>query len=497
MAKRAKKRGAIPMTIIDAINDAELFKPWFKDPETWIAWLAFLRCLFGLPMSESDCEIFRQCTGRTAPLGKGHLVAHLVCGRRSGKSLVLALIAVFLAVCRDWRPYLSPGERGTVCIISADRKQSRVIFRYLLAFLKNVPSLAGLIERETADLLELQNGVSIEIQTASFRTTRGYTLIAALCDEIAYWLVDGASPDREIINALRPAMATIPGAMLLCASSPYAKRGVLWSEYEKHFGKDDDPVLVWQAETVRMNPTVPSGIIAEAYADDPANAAAEYGAQFRSDVSGYVTVEALDQCIVKGRYEIPPSAASGPLVCFIDPSGGSGKESMTMAIAGRNELDDKIVLHCVREVKGPHSPDATVSEFAAVMKSYGLRQAYADRYAADWPVERFAAHGITLRPSPKNKSQLFLELVPLLNSARCELLDVERLRVQLIGLERRVLQSGAEAIGHRPGAFDDVANAAAGAIVLRAQNVRRRVTWHMVGVPMFGDRPDLPIRTIG
>jgi hypothetical protein len=170
---------------------------------------------------------------------------------------------------------------------------------------------------------------------------------------------------------------------------------------------------------------------------------------------------------------------------------------MTMAIAGRNELDGKIVLHCVREVKGPHSPDATVSEFAAVMKSYGLREAYADRCAADWPVERFAAHGITLRPSPKTNSQLFLELVPLLNSARCELLDVERLRVQLIGLERRVLQSGAEAIGHRPGAFDDVANAAAGAIVLRAENARRKVTWTLTGVPMFGGRPDLPSNHFG
>jgi hypothetical protein len=36
-------------------------------------------------------------------------------------------------------------------------------------------------------------------------------------DEIAYWEVDGdaAQPDAEVINAIRPAMATIPNAMLL------------------------------------------------------------------------------------------------------------------------------------------------------------------------------------------------------------------------------------------------------------------------------------------
>ena len=39
---------------------------------------------------------------------------------------------------------------------------------------------------------------------------------------------DAAEPDYEILNALRPGMATIPGAMLLCASSPYARRGALW-----------------------------------------------------------------------------------------------------------------------------------------------------------------------------------------------------------------------------------------------------------------------------
>lgn len=64
-------------------------------------------------------------------------------------------------------------------------------------------------------------GVTIEVHVASFRSTRGYTLIGALCDEIAYWPTseDSSEPDREIVGALRPGMATIPNALLLCASS--------------------------------------------------------------------------------------------------------------------------------------------------------------------------------------------------------------------------------------------------------------------------------------
>jgi phage terminase large subunit-like protein len=175
----------------------------------------------------------------------------LVCGRRAGKSFTLALIAVFLACFRNWQPYLAPGERATVMVIATDRRQARVIFRYVSALLNNVPMLAKLIERETADTFDLIGSITIEVQAASYRSTRGYTIVAALCDEIAFWRTDNAAePDYEIINALRPGMATIPGAMLLCASSPYARRGALWDAHRRHFGKDGDPILVWQADTL-------------------------------------------------------------------------------------------------------------------------------------------------------------------------------------------------------------------------------------------------------
>lgn len=95
--------------------------------------------------------------------------------------------------------------------------------------------------------------------TASFRSTRGYAIAAAICDELAFWQNDNysAEPDYEIINAIRPGMLQFPNAMLLCASSPYARKGALWDAHRKHFGKDNDPILVWQAATRTMNSTVP------------------------------------------------------------------------------------------------------------------------------------------------------------------------------------------------------------------------------------------------
>ena len=59
---------------------------------------------------------------------------------------------------------------------------------------------------------------------------------------------------------------------------------------------------------------------------------------------------------------------------------------------------------------------------------------------------------------------------------RVALLDMPVLRAQLIGLERRVARGGRDSVDHAPGGRDDVANAAAGALVnvLGPQQKRRR-----------------------
>jgi hypothetical protein len=463
-------------SILDAIADPALFARWFRDPATWRAWFAFLRALFGLPLSADDLALYQQCTGRAEPAAGGYRETWLVCGRRAGKSFVLALVAVFLAAFIDWSPFLAPGERGTIIVVAADRRQARVIFRYAHALITRIPMLAALIEREAAEAIELSNGISVEIMTASFRTIRGPTVIAALLDEIAFWpSEDSANPDAEILAALRPSMATVPNAMLLAASSPYARRGVLWDAFRRHYGKPDSPVLVWKADTRTMNPTVPQSVIDEATERDPASAAAEYGAEFRTDVESFVAREVVDAATVPGRHELPLVDGTS-YTAFVDPSGGSA-DSMTLAIAHRDH-DGRGVLDAVRERRPPFSPEDVVHEFADVLKSYGVSRVTGDRYAGEWPRERFRVHGITYDPSEKPKSDIYRDLLPILHSGRAELLDHARLVAQLCGLERRTARGGRDSIDHAPG--DDVANACAGALVAVAGK-RGLEVWERLG----------------
>ena len=164
--------------------------------------------------------------------------------------------------------------------------------------------------------------------------------------------------------------------------------------------------------------------------------------------------------MISQRFELPPSGKS--YTAFCDPSGGRN-DSMTLAIA--HDEDGMAVLDCLREIEAPFSPESACGEFADLLKRYRLSEVIGDKYGGEWPREQFQKRGITYQVADKTRSELYLELLPGLMSGQVELLDHKRLVTQLVSLERRTARSGKDSVDHPPNSHDDVANAAAGAIV--------------------------------
>lgn len=476
-------------TILDAAQDPQLFGPDFGEP-SWAPWHVALAALFGLELPEGGLELYRECSGRERPPAEPAREGWLIVGRRGGKSRIAALVAVFLACFRDYTALLAPGERGVVMLIASDRRQCRVLLGYIRALLHEVAMLARLVESETREAIHLANGISLEVHTASFRSTRGYTIASAVLDETAFWRSeDAAEPDHEVVNALKPGMATVPGALLLGISSPYSRRGVLWDAFREHHGREDSDVFLWKAPSLTMNPQIPASVVERAYAEDPAAASAEYLAEFRTDVESFMAREAVEAVVVPERRELPP-VAGVTYRASVDPSGGSA-DSMTLAVAHAEEKGDarRVVLDCVREMRPPFSPDAVAEEFSDLLRSYGVREVRGDHYSAEWVVERFRAHGVRYEASSKSKSELYRELLPAINAGRVELLDHPRLVAQLVGLERRTTRGGRESIDHAPAGRDDVSNAVAGVIAgLAVDRGKSFAAYEIVGV---GLRPIL------
>lgn len=429
---------------------------------SWRPWLAFLSAVFGLPLSGEARDLVLQCTGRTEVPTAPAREAWAIVGRRGGKSRIAALLAVFLAVFRKYT--LAPGERGVVMIVASDRRQARVVLRYARALIKSRKKLDALVEGDAKESIDLSNGISIEVMTANARSTRGWTCVGCVLDELAFWQSDedSANPDIDVIRAIRPAMASVPGALLVAISSPYAKRGALWSTYRDHFGKNGDPCLVWRAASAVMAPELSADVIAEAYATDEASASAEYGAEFRSDLETFLSREALERLVIPGRIELPPQSGT-QYRAFADPSGGSA-DSFTMAIAHVER--DKVVIDAVRERRPPFSPNDVVQEFSELLKRYSVYQVTTDAYAGIWPVEVWATHGIRSVRAEQPKSELYRSIAPLVNSGTIELPDEKRLIGQLASLERRTGRGGRDTIDHPLRGHDDVANAVAGVATL-------------------------------
>jgi hypothetical protein len=445
-----------------AIADPNLLGAAFNGP-SWDRWRAILRAAFGEPLDDAELALFREVAERD-PSPRRVRELWVIAGRRSGKDSIASAIATVAAI-GDHRGHLRPGERATVMCLASDRSQAKIVYRYIAGYFEKIPLLQPLVERVTENGIELTNDVEIVVTTNSYRAVRGRSIACAIFDEVAYWRdLDSATPDIETYNAVLPALVTLPGAMLIGISSPYRRSGLLFERWHKHYGQPSDDVLVVRGPSTTFNPTLPQQVIDEALARDYEVAAAEWLAEWRSDLADFVSKEVITSVTVQGRFELPPLPGIA-YAGFCDPSGGSA-DSMTLAIAHRS--GDMAVLDALREVKPPFSPESVVREFATLLKSYGIKKIVGDRYGGLWPTERFAMHGISYEPSEMPKSNLYQAILPMLNSGKVELLDVARLTAQFCGLERRTTRGGRDSIDHKPGSHDDIANAAAGALLLAA-----------------------------
>jgi ribosomal protein S27E len=447
------------MDIITAMENRQIFGDTFVSP-TWDVWKVLLRAIFGLPMDEEQRKVYTQFTGRRDVPTKQAMEAYLICGRRAGKSNISALITIYLACFRNYAAMLAPGETGVCVVIARDKRQAKVVFDYVWAFFKN-PVLKKLVEGKTTDAIRLKSGIVIEVTTQDFKAVRNRTVICAVLDEMAFFENEttGQNPDHELVSALRPAMLTIEQPLLLGISSPYTQRGVLWEQYEQNFGREDAPALVWKASTAEMHPNVSKVRLAHAYLRDPVAADAEYGAQFRKDeAAGLVSHAVVSARVVKYRYELAPRERVA-YRAFTDPSGGSS-DSMTLSIA--HSEGAKTVIDLIREVEAPFSPEVVTESFCSDLKRYGVTQVTGDNYSGRYAKDPFTKRGISYDLAERNRSELYLNLLPLLMSGTVELLDNAKLISQLARLERRTSNLGKDSVDHPKNEHDDVANCVAG-----------------------------------
>jgi hypothetical protein len=487
------------MTMRQALDDPELF----AHPkggligDSWKYWRVLLIAVMGEALTDAERVLFKEVTGREREPGEPVEEFWAILGRRSGKSRAIAVLAAYIAACCDFTDILAPGERGSLPIMSATTWQAGKVHQYLNGMFTEIPLLAALVIGQTADTISLSTHVDIECRPASWRTIRSGTYVAVIGDEVAFWRSEqSANPDSYILDAARPGLGTT-GGQLFCITSPWARSGEAWKAYEQHFGeRGDNEILVVRGPTNLFNPLISEKVIARAYKRDPIAAATEWGGEFRSDLESYISIETLRQHVIPGRIELPPPANMqerfNERYAFIDAAGGAGGgDAMVLSIAHAEVRDDgdyTIVLDVIRE-RSRFNPEEYVAELCQVLHAYGVDRVVGDAWGSQFVREQFEKRNVKYQlvsevdDEWKSKSDLYRQLVPLLNSpGRLELLDNDKMVAQFVGLERKTVRgSNRDSIDHMPGAHDDSANAVAGALLLAGKKFTGGTVWDRFG----------------
>lgn len=423
-------------------------------------------------LGPDDLAIAQRITGRSRFPTQSVSRFFASLGRRSGKTLFESRRAAWF-LSQDYRDRLASGETAVVAAICPTTDQAKRLLAYTRACFVDSPVLAPMMGRDVADGFELSHSSAFEVAAASFRSSRGRTFSAVLMDE-ASWLrnADAAIPDREIARAVEPGLATLDGSLEVF-SSPYMRAGLLWDANRRFFGNDGAAELFVTGPTRLFNPCIRESIIAAAFEDDPESARAEWGGEFRTDLSAAFDPAWIDAALDGSVFERAPvtnlpQGRSVAYVAFTDPAGGSGKDSWSTRIVhadGMALYDDAVL-----EIRPPFNTADAARQIAEFLRRYRITETHGDRYAGAWPGDALRAHGISYLESERTKSDIYREAVPLFSARRVRLLDHARTSTQLRQLERRTRPGGKDSIDHPVGSSDDNANCLCGALVVAARD---------------------------
>jgi hypothetical protein len=419
----------------------------------------------------------------------------LICGRRSGKTLISAVIAIYCAISNNWKPFLKKTPFATVLIMSHSREFSDEVLEVIRTLIESSHILSALVNKDkknTSSTMNLKvpwivnnnqiqySRVQIKVAAASSKTTRGVAACAVLCDEIAFWNLDEnmKETDTKIMKAVRPAMKQFREfGMLIKLSSPGIKQGVLYGEYKKHRAGDLPPAYaVFKAPSWMMAPddVMPDAEFKEEFDLDPDSFDQEYRGNFTDSLSFFITPEYIDMAVMKKVEFMAPEADSTKYTAAIDAAYKGDR--FTFSVTGY--VNGRLKQYMSKGWEGTKQKPVSsyeVAEFIRnVTKQFNVDEVAADQYAFQPLKEIFNTYGVNLKEytfTPSFKKKIYWNLKKLIHSQQADLLDNEIQTRELKELVVEQGQSGNIKIGHPAGGSDDFSDSLAVSSFLSTQEI--------------------------
>jgi len=409
------------MRIADAIADAALLgsHPAYRDGlESFRAWLAIHAAIHGDPLDDFGRGAFERFAGRPyAPPAGGWSTVAILSPRRCGKSLFASTQVAWSAV--------RPGPRNTwAVLVGADRAG---VQKSLLTTVSDFfdpdasPLLARSVVSRTAEGIELDSGCSIAVWPTRPAACRGIAARIAIVDEADFTSTEGGEDKtRAMVAALRPTLATVAGSKLILISSP-GRVGSFFHRLISLHGQDDPHTLILRLDA-SVNSTLPADYFEAMKRLDPVAYRAEVLGEYVESDSGLFDHQAIGNCVVSGRGDIPADAIEGRVACAVDAATGARNGDSFAAVLGYRE-QDRVVVAAARRWAPAFDPRAVVGEIAALCREYGVRRVVGDRFGSNLIRSLFQDAGLVFEQSPASTSDALLDLAPAFSAGALELPD--------------------------------------------------------------------------
>jgi len=391
--------------------------------------------LFGVDLTPRQRELL-------AAVEAGDLLHVWALGRRSGKTLLSTLVALWTLLLRpELREHLRRRERLYAVAVATNLRQARIFVEQARSIVEASPLLAPLVESASDDELAFRGRSVLAAFPCTARGGRGWPIAALLLDEAAHMLdTDGNQAAAPIFRSLAPSVAQFgDAARIIVASSPFGVDGFFAETFESVRAGELPAATCAQAGTLEVRPQFATAALDLERRRDPAGFASEYGAEF-VPAGGSFMDAVLVRAAVGRKRELSPGEVVDPqagldLGLVVDSSG--------LVIVGRDRKDP----NRLREVLSrswtpspgkPLSLSETLAEVAALCRAHGVRQLYLDQFNAQGAREELGRHGLyasIVPTTPSSKSEMFADLRTRIYDGSIELRDDPELVAEFSLLE--------------------------------------------------------------
>lgn len=428
----------------------------------------------------------------------------LCCGRKGGKTLLTAIIALYevyrlLLTNNLHKKYgLIPNQPIYIMLVATSREQALgVDFQYIRSLAEGSWFFNDYIVNVTNEELEFSKRIKIRCQACSSRSGRGFPTWMNIYDEHAHMLTRSGNAAGDVVyNALQPNLKVFHGdGKSVSISSPAGMDGIFWDLFRtgdainvKQKSKEHGTQpwrAVFQYATWQMNPTLPykhREMVKERKAN-PINFDMEYGALFAQVIQAALEPKQIENCATGIALDPNLKDPDTPRVIVLDPATIGNEYAVGMGHFSDVPKKDMIIIDLIRTFKGSrkHPIDIeNVENFTRMLcRNFRIVHIGIDQHQSWDTVQKFQKEGLPIHLvniTPKYNMNMYNEFFRRVNTNHVIYPNQPEIKEELKFLQKKYVGWGWRVEAAR-GHLDDIPDVMANLCLIIVERLGKRAEW--------------------